>query len=395
MRFAISSREIRIWQVLVAYFLMQGLSIFYTAYLGGIKRFDIIARLNLTSSLVLLVVTTLGTVAYGTTGAVFGYFAGALPIAVLSLRLLWLPSGHERELENSLRNRCLKYAVFTWFAAIVTAIVWSRIEVFFLERYWNVHTVAMFTIGLTLSYLATQGPLLLTGPLMPHFASLVGARNHDMIRSSYARFTRLLAAMLFPMCFGLASITPALLPLLYGKSFAPAVPAAMVLIVISALSFANVGSALIYGMEKSFFIAVGGAAGAVLSLTSCMLIIPRWGTLGAVCCRAGVQTSMILLGLWYIQTRLLVPVPFRSLGKIILAASVSAIPSYLIVRHYTSVFGIGLAIPIAICVYVAAARALHILQLGDVELFESAFYGVHPFLQKNVLQAVRWLSVGA
>jgi hypothetical protein len=59
------------------------------------------------------------------------------------------------------------------------------------------------------------------------------------------------------------------------------------------------------------------------------------------------------------------------------------------------VFGIGLAIPIAICVYVAAARALHILQLGDVELFESAFYGVHPFLQKNVLQAVRWLSVGA
>jgi O-antigen/teichoic acid export membrane protein len=385
--------EIRLWQILAAYFLMQSLGNFYTAYLSGNQRFDVIARLNLTSSLVLILTTTVGTVLFGLGGAVAGYLAGALPNAIPSFRLFWAHIGYpgevQKEVQKSLRRRCLKYAVYTWAAALVSAMVWSRIEIFFLNQYCGAHMVAMFTVGMSLSSLATQGPLLLTGPLMPHFANLVGTGNQRALCSTYANSTRLLAAMLLPLCFGLVSITPALLPLLYGRSFAPAVPTAMVLIACSALSVATVGSSLIYGMERSSFIAAGGAVGAALSLLSCILVIPRWGTWGAAWCRCGVQTSMILLSFWYIQTRLSCPVPWRALARTFLAASVSAIPSYLIVRGCAGLGGITAAILLGACAYIAAARYFRVFGLEDMQLVEGFLTHIHPALRNGAIFVLR------
>lgn len=379
-----------IWYAVGAYVLAQGLGNFYIAYLSGMQRFDSVARLNFVSSLTLVAATVTGAALFGVEGAVAGYLAAALPPAVMGLAVLRRASGAQAP-QRLLRRRCLRYAMFTWLAALVSAIVWSRIEVFFIERYWDMHAVAMFVIGLSLSSLVTQGPLLATGPLMPHFAGLAGARDRVAIRATYANGTRLLALTLFPMCLGLASIAPAMLPLLYGAAFAPAVPSAVVLIAFSALSFGNVGSALVYGMEKSYFIAATGAAGAVLSLTSCLLVIPHWGTWGAVWCRAGVQTTMILLGLWYIGARLSCPVPFRALAKTLLAAGLSAICSYLTVRAEPGLTGMAVAIPTAACVYLALIRALRLVRGEDLDWIESALSRLRLPMGPRSAVFLRWL----
>ena len=79
----------------------------------------------------------------------------------------------------------------------------------------------MFSIGLTLSALATQVPMLMSTALMPHFAESAGRSGTD--GKTYASAIRLLAALLFPLCFGTASLVPTLLPGVYGPAFRAAV----------------------------------------------------------------------------------------------------------------------------------------------------------------------------
>lgn len=362
-----------LWLWLGGVFLAQALGAFYIAYLSGRQRFDLAARLNWYSGLILVAGGMLGTVFFGLAGTLAGYLAGSLPPAVLSLRLLGRAHRNTSPvLDRDLRSRCLRYAMFAWLAAMVSTLVWSRMEVFFLERYWGAQAVAMFTVGITLSALATQGPMLLSGALMPHFAESAGLRDSQALRRAYAAGTRLLAVLLFPMCLGLASLTPVLLPALYGNAFRPAVPSAMVLIAFSSLAFAGVASALVYGSGRSWFVAASGLSGAVLSLAGCLLVVPVWGSLGAAWSRSLVQTAMVALGTWYIARKLSCPAPIRALGKTLLAASLAAGSSYLIVSVADGLASVAPAIAAAAVVYLIAVRRLAILEPEDVRVIRGA-----------------------
>ncbi len=363
-----------LWFWLAGVFLVQALGAFYIAYLGGRQRFDLVARLNWHSSLILVFGGVLGTVVYGLPGTLAAYLAGSLPPAVLSFRLLGRSRANGRRVvvDRELRSGCLRYAMFAWLAAMVSTLVWSRMEVFFLERYWSAHAVAMFTVGITLSALATHGPMLLSGALMPHFAENAGLRDSQSLRRAFAASTRLLVVLLFPLCLGLASLTPVLLPALYGDAFRPAVPSAMVLIAFSSLAFANVVSALIYGSGKSWFVAASGSVGAVLSLAGCLLVVPVWGAWGAAWSRSLVQASMVALGAWYAGRKLSCPVPVRALGKTLLAALLAAGASYLVVSTAGGIASIAPAIAAAAAIYLVAVRRLAILEPEDVRVIRRA-----------------------
>lgn len=256
--------------------------------------------------------------------------------------------------------------MFTWFAAIVSAFAWSRTEVFFLERYWNTSAVAMFAVGITLSSVATRGPMLFGSPLLPHFAEHGGAGDRGAISRTYASGTRLMAFVIFPSSLGLAALTPTLLPLLFGNSFLPAVPSAMVLAGFSLVAVTSVGSALLYGLERAYFIAWGGALGALSSLLASILVIPRWGPWGAAWSRSAVQVAMVVLGAWYIHSRLSCPVPLRALGRILCAALLSGSCAFLAARWIPGVPGVVIGVPSGAVAYLGAVRMLHALPAQDL-----------------------------
>ena len=373
------------------YFSLQALSIFYLAYLAGGQQFHQIARLNALSGLLLVVATAIGGHFGGAFGVLLGYAASALPGASLSLALLYGTKPDVRP-DRKLRRRCARYAVSTWIATLLSMLVWSRVEIAFLQRYWASESIAMFTVGLTLASLATQGPLLLTGPLLPHFAQRVGEQDRKGIVSVYGSGTLLLAATLFPLCTGLASITPIVLPLLYGNAFRAAVPTAMVLIAFSALSFANVGSALLYARERSGFIALSGALGAVLSIASGFIIVPRWGPWGAAWSRAFVQTSMIALGTWYISKRLACPVPFRAIGKVLGAALAAAGISYAIGRVIADVRGVLLAVPAAAISYLVCIKYERVFREADLAMALRVADRLPRRMGQGLSTGLTWLS---
>ena len=320
-----------VWMVLTVYYCLQGLNLLYQAFLAGRQRFDLIAKVNLASSLLLMAGIAVGTYEFGVAGAIGGYLAGVALPALLSLSLVGA-ARRNAELEPSLRRRVWIYAFYAWSAAVISAFVWSRMEFFFLKRYWGAHEVAMFSVGVSLAALAQQSLIFFSGCLMPHFSELHGKQDMLTLREQHVRVTRLMALILAPTSFLLAAVAPVLLPLVYGKPFTPAVAPAVVTIAFSVIGFANAGSNVLYAMERTHFIALSGLLGAVLSVTAGLVVIPHWGAIGAAWSRAIVQVLMIALLAWYLMTKLHVPYPIKAILQISASAAFPSLVVYAVLR---------------------------------------------------------------
>ena len=158
---------------------------------------------------------------------------------------------------------------------MLTAFFASRMEVFFLERSWGSHAVGLFTVSLTLANLATQGPLLLTGALLPRLSGHIGRDEEAEARQVYATSVSLMGLLVFPACLGMAAIAPVLLPLMYGRDFDAAVPTATILLAASALvATASVAAVYLIAVERTRFLLAAAVAGAALSILAGLTIVP-------------------------------------------------------------------------------------------------------------------------
>lgn len=376
---------------LLVYALSQAGTLFVTAHFAGIQRFDRTARLNSVSGVVLASAVAVGCRFGGLSGAVLGYAIGAMPAVIVIWQWRWSEASR-LGLNGELRRWAGRYGLFTCFAAVVSAFVWSRTEIYFLTRCSGFHAVAMFNVGLALCNMANQAAALLTSGLVPHFAALAGHGDLESTRRTYVSLTRLVALAVFPLSLGFASVAPVLVPLLYGTAFADAVPASSCLAILSCFSAANVGSALVYGREKSWFIAISGVLGAALAIAGGLLIVPVWGVAGAVASRTVVQCVSIALGTWYIQTRLGCPFPWEALLKTISAALVAAATGRAMVILCPDWFGLMVAGVAMAVVYSLLVRCLGLFREEDAATIRRMLPLLPAVLARPAERATDWLA---
>jgi O-antigen/teichoic acid export membrane protein len=379
---------------LLIYAMSQASTTFVTAWLAGMQRFDWTARLNAVSGVLLAGAVAVGCRWFGLNGAVLGYAIGAMPAVFVICRQWRLDSRYSVDfrMDKELRSRAGRYGLFTCFAAVVSAFVWSRTEIYFLTRCSGFHAVAMYNVGLSLSSMANQAAVLLTSGLVPHFAALAGSGELGATRRSYAALTRLVALVVFPLSFGFAALAPVLVPLLYGAAFADAVPAACFLAILSCFSAGNVGSALVYGREKSWFVACSGLFAAVLAVAGGTLIVPVWGVAGAVASRAAVQCIAIGLGTWYIQTRLGCAFPWAALLKTISAAVAAAVVGRLTATLCPGPSGLLISIVAMSAMYSLMVRSLSLLRDEDAAAIRRMLPLLPGVLARPAQRATDWLA---
>lgn len=362
------------WTIVGGACLAQALGGYANGYLKGRQHFGTMARLAVLSALLQIGATYAGAVALGPNGAVLGAVAAGIPAMLMLPRALRARGTVTPEL----KQRVNRFMWESWAGYLVTAFAWSRMEIFFLERSFGSASVALFAVSLTLANLATQGPLLLTGSLLPYFSQHFGARTLDQAREAYASGMRLLALLIFPACLGTAAITPVLVPAIYGPDFGGAVPSAALLVGGAALSAtSSIAFTYLLAMERTRFVFAAGAVAAILMVTAGFTVIPAYGVMAAAAARVAIQTAVAMATVWYVGRHLQSPPPYGSLARLLLAALICAGVAFGCIRVVPGPAGLAVAIVLAALVYVAAVRLLGALPAEDVDKLARAA-GVLP-----------------
>jgi len=377
---------------LLVYLLGQAANTFVFAYLAGRQRFDVAVRLSALSGIALSAAVCVGCWSGRLTGAVIGYTAGTLPAWFVGWRALSRTPTPRTRPGAELRRRVLRYGLYTCFGAVVSAFVWSRTEIYFLTRYCGFHSVALFNVGLSLCAMTNQAAALFTGGLVPHFAGLAGRGSLPAMQRTYESMTRLAALVVFPLSLTFAATAPVIVPLLYGPAFRDAVPTASVLAFLASTSIAGAGSALVYGRERSWFVAASGTGGAILAILGGMVVVPAHGPLGAAASRAVVQGCMIGIGAWYIQARLHCPYPWLALAKTMAAAISAAALGRAIVEVRADLPGLAAACVAIAIVYVALVRRLGLFRAVDATIVYRMLPSLPAGLRRFLALATDWLS---
>ena len=357
------------WMLIGFICLAQALGNFVTSWLKGLQQFGDLARLTLATAVVQIAVTATGAHWFGIPGAMVGAGAGALVPAILLFSIDRAGPAMARDLQR----RVTRFALESWGAYLVTAFFASRMEVFFLERSWGSHAVGLFTVSLTLSNLATQGPLLLTGALLPHLSHHIGRNDQARACALYPTSIRLMTLVVFPACLGMGAIAPVLLPIMYGSAFAPAVPTATILVSAAAVvTGTSIAGVYMIAMERTRFVLCAGLGGAALSIVAGLTIVPAFGPIAAACSRAGIQLILTAVTLWYVQRYLNCRTPLSDLGRLLAAAALCAVVARLIVTYVPTTAGLVVAIIAGALTYVLAIRILRPLPPQDIERLRAA-----------------------
>lgn len=328
------------------------------AVLMGLQRFRALAVTNIGGTLCSLLAMGVGSALWGLYGAVGGAvmgFAASGGLAAYGIRDICQATDWSRTRADISSRAFWQYALNAWGAAVISAVVWGRMEFLFLERFAGYVQTAYFGVGLVFSSLTVQLVQLFTAGLMPHFAWCVGREDLKTLHKDYGRLTVLAAVIAFPVSALAGGVMPELLPLAFGGAYKEGVAAATWLAACGLWGFAAVGSAAVYGLGDAALIRRWSLVGAVLMAAGCWGLVPLYGAAGAAVVRFGVQGIMVAAGTLILRFRYGLPFPAVQLGKLMLSAGAAAI-----VARMVGVGGMGLAAGLAAggTVYLLGIRVL-------------------------------------
>jgi O-antigen/teichoic acid export membrane protein len=388
-RGSLSAAEATMWVLVGLTCVLQALTGFTFGYLRGIQRFDRLALLTVAFLACQLGGVAVGAIYFGAAGAVAGYCAGCAVPAALSLRHA-KPTGTPCP---ELGARVRRYALYAWAGALSGTFVWSRAELFFLDRSTGSTAVGLFTVAVTLANLASQGPMLLTAGLLPYFAANFGKGAVGEMKAAYAAATRVLAFLVLPSCFGLAALLPVALPLVYGDAFAGSVPAATLLVLAAGVgATASVGTTLVMAMDRSDFGFVSGLICGGLAIAAGLTVIPAFGLMGAAWSRAVIQVAAVAMGGGFVFWRLRFPLPLSDLARLLLAAAISGAAARGVLTLSNGLVSLLPAITVGAVSYVAAVRLLRALHPEDAERLRTLCAVLPARLRAAAAQAIDLLA---
>lgn len=348
-----------IWLVMAFIFTVQALNNFGLSVLRGRQSFDVAAKLTAIGLPVQLVATAAGCFYAGAEGALVGYATGSLACAGVALQF----ARSSKRLPLDLKQRAWRFAINNWGVGLISVIVWSRMEIGFLDYWRGAEEAGLFAVSYTLCNLAAQAPMLMTGGLLPLFSERHALKDHRGLCEAYVSAIRFVALVLFPACFGMAAIAPLFLPVLFGPAFQDASASATVLVAMQAFgSISTVSSTLLLASEKSSFLVRTGMIGVVFSLLAGVTLVPAFGVMGAVSARSAVQSLLTLASFLYIAKVMDLPFPLMKFCKIVLAATGCALVARFIVTQWREPAALAPAIFSGAFVY-----ALLIVALGALE----------------------------
>ncbi len=203
--------------------------------------------------------------------------------------------------------------------------VWDRSDIVFVQRYSSSQEVAFFSLGFNLLTQALVLPQVLINSAGLSMGVQFG-RDPALLGRMASVSLRYVLLFSIPLVFGLAAVSPSLVPVFYGDAYRPAV---WVVVVAGGFGLARaaLGPAqrlLIIGEKQSTLIWIGIATGA-LNVALDIWWIPGGHAVGAAFAN-GIAQALAALGIWWAAARLVkIAIPWSSILRLGLAGLIMAL----------------------------------------------------------------------
>jgi O-antigen/teichoic acid export membrane protein len=293
-----------------------------------------------------------------------------------------------RKLDPGIRKRILRYNASVLAILMCDKIVWDKSENFFLGRLCHSEQIGFYNLGYNIAQkLVSVLPFMFWRVLFPAMSQYFGSGDREKMKRLFFLATRYLAFAAFPMGAAGFILSYQIIHYLYGHDFIGAQRVLQIIFVSSIFtSLANPGSAILYGFEKQAFIYKYGAVLAVLNIALDILLIKRYGALGAAIAYAVTTFFASLGGLFYTCRTMKLDYPFLSLFKILFSTVIMGTVMEIIILHNREIPGFVLSLAAGIVVYLVCSLVLGTFEKEDYVLLRSA-QRVAPAKLKPAMEA--------
>ena len=255
-------------------------------------------------------------------GGIVGIFAVEFVAVLLNLAVTaWLARRYLSNLTlqvapaGPLARETARLALITTVSTVVSLVVWTRSEFFFLNAYSSDAEIAIYSIAF-----AAQAALVLaitaaTAVTLPAFATLVGAGQDVRARAGYARAVRICILVSVPLAAIAFSLGPDVIEVVYGSDYADTRPVVRILLLgLPFAPLAALSGSLLLAQGRIKLVVWLGVGAAVVNLGLDTLLIPRHDAVGAALANLGAQ--LVMLTSFMFVRRALGPAGFPRFGVV-------------------------------------------------------------------------------
>ncbi|HEY0564510.1 MAG TPA: polysaccharide biosynthesis C-terminal domain-containing protein [Terriglobales bacterium] len=267
------------------------------------------------------------------------------------------------ELKSRIRRFCLQAVG----VQVLTSIVWDKSELIVLAAFSSAKQIAYYSISAGLvANLLTAPRVFSTGIGVSLMAE--AGRGTKKVASIVFHGVRFLGLIVLPIYLGAAAITKQAIWTAYGTRYMPAVSVMLVAVLFGIpRSFLDIPSVLMRAADRQNAILRCMILTAAFNIALDLLLIPRFGALGAAYGNGISQTLGIVL-FWFAARKIYsFQFPFQALSRLAIAALGMATVALLIARTFKPAVGLGVALLVAPLVYMLLLRILRALELSDLD----------------------------
>jgi len=279
-----------------------------------------------------------------------------------------------KPLPKEIKKRILKYNFSVLAILFCDKIVWDKSENFFLGRLCVSEQIGFFNLGFNLvQRLISFIPFMFWRVLFPAMSQYSGLKESDKMKRLYFLSTRYIAFASFPTGIGGAILSYNIIHYLYGHQYIGAQHVLQILFISSIFaSLANPASAVLYGYEKQSFIFKYGIILAAFNIILDILLIKKYGAIGAAIAYALTTFFASTGGLYYTCHTMKLKFPFSSIFKILFSTIIMGISMEILLLHKSNLVGFLLCIFCSPFIYLICSFVVGSFEKEDFILLKSA-----------------------
>ena len=282
------------------------------------------------------------------------------------LVLRWIRRAPAVPLTPELKDKMKSFSGRSLILLVLNMVIWDRSDMIFLK--WlntDVAQISFFSAGFGLAEKVLLIPQVFNVALGATLMAQYG-RDKNRLPLMLSIMLRYILLFVFPLLLGMAVLSPAIIPVVFGPRYLPAIP---VLAVAAALALPKAlvqppNQALQASEQLGFLIWWSCFCGAV-NIALDVLLIPRYAAVGAAWAN-GVAQGLAAAGIWWRARQVLVlSIDLRETGKAVGCGLTMAGVVWAATARLSPWPAISVGIPLGAAVLLLALRVTHALNNAD------------------------------